>query len=293
MTSLILLTTGAALSSAESPARAPDRPRFREIRVSTGVRLHYAQQGDPAGRPVILLHGWSDSWHSFSLVLPRLSERHHVYALDLRGHGGSDRPASGYAMADMAADVLAFLDAKGIGAAVVVGHSMGSLVAQQVALAAPDRVTGLVLVGSGPTGRNEVIPGLEPDVSALADPVDEAFVREFQASTVHAPVPADFMEEVIRVSRGMPARVWRAVLAGMLDAPRFEGVSARRLPALIIWGERDAIFSRSEQDGLLAALPGAVLRVYRETGHAPHWERPARFADDLELFFGDLDGGQR
>jgi pimeloyl-ACP methyl ester carboxylesterase len=110
------------------PAPASANPRFADVRLSTGVRLRYLEQGDPAGRPVILLHGLTDSWFSFSRVLPGISKAHRVYALDLRGHGDSDRPAAGYAPREMAADVIAFMDALGLRRATLVGHSMGSFV---------------------------------------------------------------------------------------------------------------------------------------------------------------------
>ena len=138
------------------PAPAPAGPRFADVRLSTGVRLRYREQGDPAGRPVILIHGITDSWFSFSRVLPGISKAHRVYALDLRGHGDSDRPAEGYSPRDMAGDVVAFMDALGIRRATLVGHSMGSFVAQQAALAVPERVAGLVLIGSATAVRNEV-----------------------------------------------------------------------------------------------------------------------------------------
>ena len=91
------------------------------------------------------------------LVLPTLARDARVYALDLRGHGNSDRPKKGYQIRDLAADVLAFMDAKGIVRATIVGHSLGGFIAQQVALAAPRRVSQLVLVGTATTPRN---PGL-------------------------------------------------------------------------------------------------------------------------------------
>lgn len=79
-----------------------------DIQLSTGVRLHYAEQGHADGHPMILLHGYSDASFSFSRVLPLLPATYHVFALDQRGHGNSQRPAQGYAMADFAADVIAF-----------------------------------------------------------------------------------------------------------------------------------------------------------------------------------------
>jgi pimeloyl-ACP methyl ester carboxylesterase len=281
----IRVVTRLALAAAAVPASTSAGLRFADVRLSTGVRLRYLEQGDPAGRPVILLHGLTDSWFSFSRVLPGISTAHRVYALDLRGHGDSDRPAGGYAPRDMAADVIAFMDALGLRRATLVGHSMGSFVAQQAVLAAPERIAGLVLIGSATAVRNEVTLGLREAMASLPDTVPADFAMEFQASTVHQSVPEEFMTRVVAESRKVPGRVWRAALAGLLETERFTGLRGGRIPALLIWGDRDGLFSRSEQEALVAALPIASLKVYRETGHAPHWERPKEVVRDLERFF--------
>jgi len=88
--------------------------RFATVRLETGPRLHYAEFGDPDGEPIVFLHGWPDSWFSFSRVLPLLPTRLRALAVDQRGFGDSDRPETGYAIHDMGADVRAFLDALGI-----------------------------------------------------------------------------------------------------------------------------------------------------------------------------------
>ncbi len=151
--------------------------RFSNVTLKTGVRLHYAQQGDPSGPVVIMLHGVTDSWFSFSRVLPLLDKRFQIYVLDQRGHGDSDRPERGYGMPIFASDVLAFMDAKQIPRATIVGHSMGSFVAQHVAARAPERVTKLVLIGSATTMTNDGVRELQKEVSALRDPVSEKFAR--------------------------------------------------------------------------------------------------------------------
>lgn len=80
-----------------------------------------------SGPPHTLIHGYSDSWFSYSLILPLIDKKYHVYVPDQRGHGDSDRPVSGYTFPDFAADVLAFMDAKGLRQATIVEHSMGRL----------------------------------------------------------------------------------------------------------------------------------------------------------------------
>jgi non-heme chloroperoxidase len=284
----LVVSTPVALPFAVGPAApvvpAPASPRFADVRLSTGVRLRYLEQGDPAGQPVILIHGITDSWFSFSRVLPGISKAHRVYALDLRGHGDSDRPASGYSPRDVAADVIAFMDALTIRRATLVGHSMGSFVAQQAALAAPERITRLVLIGSATTVRNEVTLELQQAMASLPDTVPANFAKGFQSSTVHQRVPEEFLDQVVAESRKVPARVWRAALAGLLETEPFTGLGGSRIPALLIWGDRDGMFSRAEQDALVTSLPIASLKVYRETGHAPHWERPEEVVRDLERF---------
>ena len=274
-----------ATASAQATAYAPPAPRFADVRLPTGVRLRYAEQGNPGGDPVILLHGYTDSWFSYSRVLPLLPASYHAYALDLRGHGDSDRPAAGYTMRDFAADVIAFMDAKGVSRATIVGHSMGGFVAQQVALAAPTRVARLVLVGSVTDARRiDGILDLKRAVDALVDPVPASFARDFQVSTIHRPVPPAFMDRAVAESLKLPAHVWRASMAGMLATEPALRLGANHIPTLILWGDRDAIASRAEQQALASIIGTAVVKVYPETGHAPHWERPDEFARDLGEF---------
>jgi pimeloyl-ACP methyl ester carboxylesterase len=89
--------------------------------LSTGVRLHYAQRGDRGGEAIVFLHGYSDSWFSFSRVLPLLSAEYQAFALTERGHGDSDKPECCYTVDDFAADVDAFMAALNIKEATLVG----------------------------------------------------------------------------------------------------------------------------------------------------------------------------
>ena len=258
--------------------------RFADAQLTTGVRLRYAESGDPAGRPVILLHGYSDSWFTYTRTLPHFDPSWRVYIPDQRGHGDSERPAGGYTFPGFVADVIAFMDAKGIKRATLVGHSMGSIIAQGVALGAPERVERLVLVGSGATVRNEAVAELRRAVEKLNDPVPEEFVREFQFGCIHHPVPNEFMDRIIAQSLKTPARVWKAAMAGMLAGDYKARLGDIRTPTLIVGGDRDEIFVRAEQETLAAALPNAVLKVYAETGHCPNWERPEQLAQDMKDF---------
>ena len=157
----------------------PDDVKFATTPLATGVRLHYAERGDPEWEAIIFLHGYSDSWYSYSRVLPLLSPEYHAFALTQRGQGDSDKPECCYTVDDFAADIDAFMDALGLDKATLFGHSTGALFAQRVALSYPRRVSRLGMLGAQ-TPANEAILGLVEEVRALEDPVPPEFVREFQ-----------------------------------------------------------------------------------------------------------------
>lgn len=251
--------------------------QFHTFVTSGGVRLRYAEQGNPAGEPFLMLHGWTDSSLSFSRVLPLLPSHVRAIVPDQRGHGESERPEGSYAPDVLAVDAIELLNALRIGSAVVIGHSMGSLVAQRMAGLAPERVKRLVLVGAGATVHTEAVAGMKDAIDVLEDPIPVEFVREFQRSMLHRPIPPDFFEVVVAESLMVPARVWKAAYAGMIEAGWVTSPGEIRCPTAMIWGERDCIFPRSAQDELLRRIPGARLSVMPEVGHAPPWEAPEEF----------------
>jgi non-heme chloroperoxidase len=85
-------------------------------------------------------------------------------------------------------------------------------------------------------------------------------------------------------SRKLPARLWREVLDGLLAFDDAADLGQITAPTLLLWGDRDALFPREQQERLVAAIPDARLLVYPETGHCPNWERPERVVDDLDSF---------
>lgn len=259
--------------------------RFATTRLASGPRVHYAEQGDPSGEPIVFLPAYTDSWFSYSRVLPLLPPRYHAYAVDQRGHGDSERPDCCYTVEDFAGDVVAFLDAVGVGRATLVGHSGSCLVARRVAEVHPERVARLVLIGApGSLGDNQEELALQTAVRALQDPVPVQFARELQGAAAHVPLPEPFFNGLIAASLKLPARVWKSTLDGLFafdDAADLERIAA---PTLLIWGEWDRWLPREEEEQLAVAIPGARVVVYPATGHSPNWERPERVAVDLDAF---------
>ena len=263
-----------------------DRP-VQTVRLATGVTLSYVAQGGLSGPPVLLLHAWGESLGVFDRLVPLLPTTIRVLAMDQRGHGDADKPAGGYALLDYANDVGAFMDAVGLPSAVLLGSSSGGYVAQQVASSSPDRVTGLVLVGSPRSLRGRA--PFADEVDRLTDPVDRGWV---EASLEWFPrfhdVPGWYVEDRVADGVRMPAHVWREALAGLAAALPPTDTGTITAPTLIIWGGRDELLAREDEETLSAAIHGSRLVVYEDTGHLVLWEQPERVASDLTNFVESL-----
>jgi non-heme chloroperoxidase len=250
------------------------------------IKLPYVEQGDATGVPVVMLHGVTDSWRSFEPVLPHLPDDVRAIAVTLRGHGDAPKPESGYLIADLAGDVVALMDELEVERAILVGHSMGSWVARQIAIDHPDRVLGLVLAGafqSSLVGNPETAAEMK-ELADVPDPVPDEVARVFQVSTLASPIAPDLLDTFVAESLKLPAQAWRELFLGFAELDQPDGAEELLMPALLVWGDQDAFIPREVQDELLETLPDARLRVYEGVGHAVHWERPKRFAAEVAAF---------
>ena len=256
-----------------------------EIELTTGLRLHYVSQGDPQGKAVLFLHGYLDSWRSFQLVLDRIDPQYRAYALDQRGHGDTDKPEGGYAVEDFCNDVIAFMDALGIEQASLVGHSMGSFIARQIALNAPGRVERLVLIATAPAcAAYPVLVELGEMVSTLSEPLDPQFVYDFQVDSFYGPPDEEFMATVVSETLKAPPRVWRDALAGLMACDHQNRLAQISQPTLVLGGVHDLIFPASDQKKVAELIPQSSLKLYDEASHAPNWQIPDLITAEIESF---------
>jgi non-heme chloroperoxidase len=268
-----------------SSSPIPDGIRFGTTTLRTGVTLAYAEQGEPRSETLLFVHGFADSWYSFSRILPLLSSAYHAYALDQRGHGNSDKPIGAYTQEVFAADIIAFMDAVGLSTVTLVGHSMGSFVAQRVVLRNPERVKRLVLMASAPTAvEHPALCILQQAILTLTDPVSRDFIYEAQTSGIIHPVPSDFLDTVVTETLKVPAPIMHAAITGLVTGDRDVDLASITVPTLIAAGDRDELFTEAEQRTLAEQIPHATLKIYEATGHGLHWEQPHEFVRDLETF---------
>lgn len=260
------------------------------IRLPNGVTLRYVEQGPSGALPVILLHGFPDSWLSYEPVLANMPSSIRVIAVSRRGFGNSDKPEAGYHPRDLAADLADFMKLRAIPQAILVGHSMGALVAQSFALDFPERVAGLALIGTfrAQAGNAELLEMIDA-MDRMHDPIELDFVRAFQASTLAQPVGAEFFATVVAESARLPLRIWRAAMREIVSYDDFDQLQEIVAPTIVYWGEGDGFSTYEQQQELASVIPNAELRIYAGAGHSLHWEEPKRFATDLANFVGALE----
>ena len=241
-----------------------------------GIRVRYASRGgDDASRPAVLfIHGFGGDLDNWLFNLDALAERHKVVALDLPAHGQSSPRLPGTTLADLAQFVVKFMDALEIGAAHVVGHSMGGGVAAQMAVDAPGRVSSVALIS--PAG--------------LGEEVNNAYTEGF----VSAQSRRD-LKPVVELLFADPGLVSRQMLEDLLKYKRLDGVSdalgalggglfaggrqgelpGRRLAesgkrVLVIWGAQDRIIPAAHAGN---APAGATVKVFDDAGHMSQMEK--------------------
>ncbi len=235
------------------------QPGVRHVGLATGVTVAYVWAGPAAAAPVVLLHAWGESGRSFDRLLPLLPGTVHAMAMDQRGHGGADKPAAGYSLADFAADIEA----------------------------SPHRVAGLVLAGSPRSLQGR--PSFADEVDQLTDPVDAGWVRKFLTwFPLFHQVPQWYIDGRVHDGVRVPAHVWREALAGLVTARPPTDTGTITAPTLIVWGARDELLTCEHQQALAAAIPASRLLVYQDTGHLVLWEQPGRLASDLTAFVESL-----
>ncbi len=258
-------------------------PVVRLVDLRTGVRVAFAEQGDRAGPAVLLLHAWGESLRSFDRLVPLLPASLHVLAMDQRGHGQADAPEDGYDLESLARDVEAFLDEVGLPSAVLVGSSSGGYVAQQVAVRSPDRVAGLVLLGSPASLRGR--PAFADEVDGLTDPIDPGWVRDSsRRSRASTRCRTGISTTGSRSRLASPPASGGRACCGLITSPAPIETGPISAPTLIVWGDRDEVLPYEGQLALAAAIPGSTLRTYEGVGHLVLWEQPERVAADLVDF---------
>jgi pimeloyl-ACP methyl ester carboxylesterase len=263
----------------------------RTVQLPDGETLAYISMGDPKGTPVVLIHGYTDNARDWVPLVPYLSKHFHLILVDLRGHGRSSKPDCCYTLPDFAYDIVLLLDHLGVQKADIVGHSLGSIIAQTFAETWPERTNKVVLIsstGGPPPGAAPKKPEFDfaAQIRQLKEPLDPD--SPFMVAWWDSPTPVDpdFIKRQRRDAAAIPLRVWLAVLdQGLGDVADVQRTLPRlKAPTLLIWGSADPIMEPPVRDTLRQALPHAQVKIFQGLGHNPFWEDPRACAAALNTF---------
>ena len=259
--------------------------RKQQVTLANGITLSYVEMGDPKGKPVLLLHGWTDSSRAWTILAPHLM-KHRLLIPDQRGHGASDKPACCYSISAFADDAILFLDAKGIARADVVGHSLGSMVAQVIAAQHPRRVGRLVLIGSTALPPVTRTNWLYKEVLAFKTPpaIGSDFMRLWSPAASPTPVDKVYVAFSEPEIAAVPLQVWHGVIREIADVPAGRFADRIVAPTLILSGGKDELFPAEHHAALVKALPTAEAHVFPDLGHNLNMERPDEVGPVLARF---------
>lgn len=293
----------------------------RHIDLPTGATLAYRDEGPASGDVVLLLHGFTNDasfWSDVAIGLRTRNPHLRIIAPDLRGHGSSTRPVDP-ALVDiehMAADIDALVTELGIETVTLIGHSMGSLIAQHLALENPARFTRLILLASTSDARGENVvkswlrgvlnewqgtleaKGLSEHEIMVCTPrdIDPSIVAWMQQFWSFYPLtPTRSTLAVAERCADLPLATWFGCAGSILTYHR--DLTQISVPVLVIWGTQDAFFTRDDQDRLINALERSSARfAWKQYGHKPlpadglqhddlghnlTWEIPDAIAEDI------------
>lgn len=267
---------------------------LKHLDLPGGNKLEYVRR--PGGDdPIILIHGYADSWYSFKGVMEYLPANFAVFVPSLLGHGRSSKPKQDYSIEGYADDVLQFMRSMGLEKAAIVGHSMGSFVAQCMALREPERVTNLVLIGTAVTADNSVLRSVHEETLLFQDQVPGDFIEKFQGGTCVGPVDRSMsMDQILSESSLLPPHVWSSAIKGLIDyrPADFDDQALRSLQTrtFVLGGSLDEIFVEAAQRKLADLLPNATIWLDAHCGHCPNWEKPKRTAEQIARFLDEGTG---
>ncbi len=251
-----------------------------------GVTLAYDDTGtgDP---PLVLLHPWSGDRSFFTEQVARFESRHRCVSVDLKGHGGSDAPADGYSMAELADDVAWVCREVGVSKAIVVGHSMGGIVGVHMAAGHPETVTGVVVLDSPllpPAGFAELVP---PLLEGMRGPGFRDVTRQFQGQFAGFSNDEQRREELLNTLCAGDQHVKVATLEHIFGDDNEAALRACAAPVLYVGSG----LGFADLDSLRAAAGGPFTNTtVSGGGHFIQLEVPDQVNTAIEGFIADVTG---
>jgi pimeloyl-ACP methyl ester carboxylesterase len=255
--------------------------------TSNGIGVHVEDKG--SGQPaLVFLPYYGGTSRTWKYVTGQLAQIYRTIAVDYRGSGQSDAPATGYSLADHAADTFGVVEALDVSQYILVGHSMGGKVAQLCASHRPRGLVGLILVGSSMPTPLVVSPEMREQMRAAYSTRQNVEMSIDHVLTAIPLDPAD-REQVIEDSLGLAPQAKEAWPASSSQEDISGAVSAIAVPTLIVACELDRVDSvEKTKVELLSRIPGAVMHIVPGAGHLSPLESPTDLVRLIRTFASGL-----
>lgn len=272
-----------AMSEMTSTTAALAHPKSETVSINE-LQLHYLDWGNAAAPPLVCVHGYTGSADAFNGFARHFRDRFHIVALDVRGHGESAwSPSGAYTYRDQAGDLAAFADRLGLDKFILLGTSMGGIIAMTYAMQHGQRLRALVLNDIGPdveqgSQRITHMVGSRPDVFATLD--DAMAYRREASPIVAARDVADQRELAFGVLRQLPDGKWgwkmdpayirqRVERGAPVRPDLWPALAKLACPTLVVWGNTSDVLSEAQARRMVQTLPQGELLTIAGVGHAP------------------------
>ena len=281
---IVLVTINFLIVGSETKPAGVNEPGGRILKLPDG-EMQIVEHGPRMASPIVLVHCFTCAINWWDGMIPRLEKDHRVIAVDIRGHGGSEKPTSGYSIPDQADFLAQALARLGVRDAEVVGHSLGGSIVTALAERSPQLVERVVIVDTPPTHEKgdlgllakavfvpvigEALWRIKPDF-ATRKGLEVAFAPGFD-------VPDEFVDDV----NDMTYSAYNRSARDSEDYSKEEGLDARTKatgkPLMVIMGAEEQIID--EPGARLAeyrrTYPGTETHLIAGSGHSPNVEKPA------------------
>ena len=292
-------------TNGEEEVRMPPESRMHPQKILiAGLQINFVEEGK--GQPILFLHGLGGSWKDWAANLSFFPTFYQAMAIDFPGFGDSDKPETDYSISWLTTIVEKFLRERKLDQAIVVGHSMGGLVALNLAAQPGSPVKNLVVadvvgIGDkaeflsyaltkkimGPESRFETFEGLlREEFKAMV----ENFIKGQKPKT-----SKEFFQSVpknpLTGKPLLPMTPAVQMSASIIDFDIRPQLASIRQPTLILWGSKDPIAPPQDASFLKSKIPQASLEILENCGHSPMQDLPDRFNQEVEKFLQAAESG--
>ncbi len=258
---------------------------YKFIDLNTGIRMAYMEFGDDEKSPLVMVHGFSDTARLGRITAAALAEDYHIYAVDLRGHGLSDKPKRfAYTILQHAEDITDFVDQMGIDKFYLIGQSMGGMISQTIAFTIPDRVIKLALVSTGARFHHSPVELRELDETFTEYSRKIPALEEWYSEAKYIE-DKEFYKHHYAELKKWPGYCWKAAWWGMELVDNTAFLQYITAPVIAFWGTADPIFTEKYQEEVQNLLPSAKYIFFENQEHDLMSLVPNELGKHIKEFF--------